>query len=48
MHPGVVACAPDTPLVELAGTMADLRMHCVAVAGVAQHPAATSTSCGDS
>ena len=38
MHPGVVACAPDTPLVELAGTMADLRTHCIAVAGVAQHP----------
>lgn len=36
MHPGVVACAPDSPLVELAGTMADLRMHCIAVAGVAQ------------
>lgn len=34
MHPGVVACPPDTPLDELAGTMADLRLHCVAVAGV--------------
>jgi CBS domain-containing protein len=36
MHPGVVACTPDTPLGELAGIMADLRMHCVAVAGVAR------------
>jgi CBS domain-containing protein len=34
MHPGVVARTPDTPLNELAGTMADLRMHCIAVAGV--------------
>jgi predicted transcriptional regulator len=34
MHPGVVARTPDTPLQELAGTMADLRMHCIAVAGV--------------
>jgi CBS domain-containing protein len=34
MHPGVVARTPDTPLNELAGTMADLRIHCIAVAGV--------------
>jgi CBS domain-containing protein len=34
MHPGIVARTPDTPLNELAGTMADLRMHCIAVAGV--------------
>ena len=34
MHPGVVTCLPDTPLEPVAGTMADLRMHCVAVAGV--------------
>lgn len=34
MHPGVVACSPDTPLAEVARMMADLRMHCIAVAGV--------------
>src|SRR3954471_2746876 len=34
MHPGVVHCPPSTPLVELAATMADLRLHCVAVSGV--------------
>jgi len=38
MHPGVVHCAPSTPLVEVAGTMADLRLHCVAVAGVGRRP----------
>ena len=36
MHPGVVSRTPDTPVAELAGTMADLRMHCIAVAGVAR------------
>ena len=36
MHPGVVSRAPDTPVAELARTMADLRMHCIAVAGVAR------------
>ena len=36
MHPGVVSRTPDTPIAELAGTMADLRMHCIAVAGVAR------------
>src|SRR4051794_30069711 len=40
MHPGVVHCSPSTPLVELAATMADLRLHCVAVAGVGQRPGA--------
>jgi CBS domain-containing protein len=34
MHPGIVSRTPETPLQELAGTMADLRMHCIAVAGV--------------
>ena len=34
MHPGIVSRTPDTPMSEIAGTMADLRMHCVAVAGV--------------
>jgi CBS domain-containing protein len=33
MHPGVVACTPETPLAEVARMMADLRMHCIAVIG---------------
>jgi CBS domain-containing protein len=33
MHPGVVTCLPDNGLEPVAGTMADLRIHCVAVAG---------------
>jgi CBS domain-containing protein len=34
MHPGIIGCSPDTPLYELAGQMADLRVHCIAVSGV--------------
>lgn len=34
MHPGIIGCSPDTPLYELAGRMADLRVHCIAVSGV--------------
>lgn len=34
MHPGIIGCAPDTPLRELAGRMADLHVHCIAVSGV--------------
>jgi CBS domain-containing protein len=37
MHPGVIACLPHTPLRELAGRMADLRVHCIAVSGVGRH-----------
>jgi CBS domain-containing protein len=33
MHPGVVTCLPDNGLEPVAGTMADLRIHCVAVVG---------------
>ena len=33
MHPGVVTCPPDEDLEQVAGTMADLRIHCVAVVG---------------
>ena len=33
MHPGVVTCLPDNRLEPVAGTMADLRIHCVAVMG---------------
>jgi CBS domain-containing protein len=36
MHPGVVACSPDTPVAEVARMMADLRMHCIAVVGSAR------------
>jgi CBS domain-containing protein len=36
MHPGVIVCLPHTPLRELAGRMADLRIHCIAVSGVAR------------
>ena len=35
MHPGVVTCLPDNGLEPLAGTMADLHIHCVAVVGAA-------------
>jgi len=38
MHPGVITCLPDTPLHELAGRMADLRVHCIAVSGVGTRP----------
>jgi CBS domain-containing protein len=34
MHPNIAARTPQTPLSELAGTMADLHMHCIAVAGM--------------
>jgi CBS domain-containing protein len=33
MHPGVVTCVPDNGLEPVAGMMADLRIHCVAVMG---------------
>jgi CBS domain-containing protein len=33
MHPGVVTSMPDADLEQLAGTMADLRIHCIAVVG---------------
>ena len=38
MHAGVIVCLPHTPLRELAGRMADLRIHCIAVSGVGRHP----------
>jgi len=34
MHPGIVTCAPDAPLAAVARTMADHRVHCVAVGGI--------------
>lgn len=36
MHPGVVTCLPDDSMVRVAGVMADLRIHCVAVVGAAR------------
>jgi CBS domain-containing protein len=38
MHPGVITCLPDTPLHELAGRMADMHVHCIAVSGVGKRP----------
>jgi CBS domain-containing protein len=35
MHPGVLTCPPDAPLSMVARTMADRRVHCVAITGVA-------------
>lgn len=36
MHPGVVTCVPDDGMEQVAGTMADLRIHCLAVVGAAR------------
>jgi predicted transcriptional regulator len=36
MHPGVVTCVPDDTMERVAGVMADLRIHCVAVVGAAR------------
>lgn len=38
MTPGVIACRPETPVHELAGRMADMHVHCVAVSGVDGRP----------
>ena len=35
MRPGVMSCAPDTPLVTVAQTMATHHVHAVVVAGIA-------------
>lgn len=34
MHPGILSCEPDAPLVELAKMMATHHVHCVAVVGI--------------
>ena len=34
MRPGVIGCAPGTPLTEVARTMAEHRIHCVIVHGL--------------
>ena len=39
MHPGVVTCLPDDSMQRVAGTMADLRIHCVAVVGAVRRDA---------
>jgi CBS domain-containing protein len=36
MHPGVVTCAPDTPIWLVARCMAEHRVHCIAIAGVGE------------
>jgi CBS domain-containing protein len=36
MHPGIVTCAPDAPLWTVARSMAEHRVHCIAVAGVGE------------
>jgi CBS domain-containing protein len=38
MHPGIATCPADAPLATVARSMADHRVHCVAVAGI-EHPA---------
>ena len=38
MTPGVIACRPDTPMHALAGRMADMHVHCIAVSGVGTRP----------
>jgi len=40
MHPGILTCAPDVSLVEIAELLATHRVHCVAVIGVAQREGA--------
>lgn len=37
MHPGVTTCTADAPLADIARSMAEHRVHCVAVAGI-EHP----------
>jgi CBS domain-containing protein len=36
MHPGIVTCAPDVPLWSVARSMAEHRVHCIAVSGVGE------------
>lgn len=46
MHPGVVTVAPDSSLSVVARTMADHRVHCIAVAGIDDTGGAANTSPG--
>jgi CBS domain-containing protein len=39
MHPGIASCEPDSPLTEIARTMATHHVHCVVV----MHPAQTAS-----
>lgn len=41
MRAGVVACAPDTPLTEVAALMSEHRIHCVVVGGLQEDRYAT-------
>lgn len=36
MRPGVMSCAPDAPLIQVAQTMATQHVHCVVVGGMAR------------
>jgi CBS domain-containing protein len=36
MHPGIVTCGPDVPLWRVARSMAEHRVHCIAVSGVGE------------
>ena len=38
MHPGVISCTTDTPLVEVARTLASEQVHCVVVSDVERTP----------
>jgi len=46
MHPGVLACAPDAPLADVARMMASHHVHCVAVLGVARDQTGESLAWG--
>lgn len=37
MHPGILTCSPDATLPEVARTMDEHRVHCVAVLGMSLH-----------
>ena len=39
MHAGVISCTADTPLVDVARTLASERVHCVVVSAVERTPA---------
>lgn len=39
MHPGVISCAPDTPLRDVARTISTKHIHCLVVTGAAERGA---------
>jgi CBS domain-containing protein len=36
MHPGIMTCDPDAPMIEVARMMAAQHVHCIAVTGIAR------------